>query len=390
MERDTLKKTAQMIKHMDKILFVLTAALFVFGLVMVLSASNVTAYMNGKSFYGYFFKQGIFLVVSFLLCSVMIRFNTKAYGMFSSLLLIAITVILFLLLVYGKVTNDAKSWFPIGPFMFQPSEFAKIIIIVWMARFYEVYEKHLDNVFVAALPLCVGALPAALIFFQNDYGTALIYTVIVLFVFFLVPITLIRKIKIVFFGSLIILAILGTLQLCGFELIHARQKERLSSFGNPCEKLLDEGNQVCNGYIAINNGGLTGVGLGNSTQKYLYLPEPYTDFIFAIVVEELGLVTGVILILCYIVVLSRIYFIGKKSYTNRGAMICYGIFFYLFLHISINLLGILGLIPITGIPLPFISYGGSFTLCLMAALTFVQRVKIETGIRNENPKKRKK
>ena len=119
--------------------------------------------------------------------------------------------------------------------------------------------------------------------------------------------------------------------------------------------------------------------MGNSTQKYLYLPEPYTDFIFAIVVEELGVLTGIGLILAYIFILYRILLIGRNSLTNRGATMCYGVAIYLFLHIAVNLLGIFGLIPMTGVPLPFMSYGGSFTICLIAALTIVQRVSVENG-----------
>ena len=119
--------------------------------------------------------------------------------------------------------------------------------------------------------------------------------------------------------------------------------------------------------------------MGNSTQKYLYLPEPYTDFIFAIVVEELGVLTGIGLILAYIFILYRILLIGRNSLTNRGATMCYGVAIYLFLHIAVNLLGIFGLIPMTGVPLPFMSYGGSFTICLIAPLTIVQRVSVENG-----------
>ena len=170
-----------------------------------------------------------------------------------------------------------------------------------------------------------------------------------------------------------------TLIMTGGKILQSRQLERFN-FTNPCDRLLDTGNQVCNGYIAINNGGLTGVGLGNSTQKYLYLPEPYTDFIFVVIVEELGLVTGIIIILAYIYLLYRILKIGRESYDNTGALICYGVAVYIFLHIAVNLLGLFGLMPMTGVPLPFMSYGGSFTLCLMVALCLVQRVAIETKL----------
>ena len=117
-----------------------------------------------------------------------------------------------------------------------------------------------------------------------------------------------------------LLIIAGVAIISGKGVLKERQFERFD-FRNPCEKILSTGNQVCNCYIAINNGGLTGVGLGNSTQKYLYLPEPYTDFIFAIIVEELGLVTGIGIILMYIFILFRILLIGRQSPNNRGAIL---------------------------------------------------------------------
>ena len=147
--------------------------------------------------------------------------------------------------------------------------------------------------------------------------------------------------------------------------------------------MLDTGSQVCNGYIAINNGGLTGVGLGNSTQKYLYLPEPYTDFIYAIIVEELGVIVGIIILLLYMVLLYRILMIGRKSFTTRGALICYGVAGYIFIHIAVNLTGMFGLFILTGVPLPFMSYGGSFTWSLLGALTLVQRVNIENRLEEQ-------
>ena len=130
---------------------------------------------------------------------------------------------------------------------------------------------------------------------------------------------------------------------------------------------------------AFNNGGLLGKGLGNSTQKYLYLPDSHTDFIFPIVVEELGLLFGLFILLLYLFLLARILIVGRYATNNRNAIMCYGVAFYIFLHIIINLMGVMGMMPMTGVPLPFLSYGGSFTLCLVVALTIVQRVAIENN-----------
>lgn len=376
------QKEKKIFRYLDIPLLLSTLLLFIIGLIMVFSSSNVTAYMShAVSPYNYFIKQGIFLFVGFILFLIMIRFNTKFYGMVSWVLLTLITASLVILLIYGKATNNAISWFDFGPFSFQPSEFIKVIFIVWMARFYEVNEKKLNTYGTSLFPPAVACGIALLIMLQPDLGTAIIFSVIVFCLFISSTVSVEVKTK-TLFGCLGLVVAVGLfIASTGNSPLRERQATRFD-FKNPCSKLLNTGSQVCNGYIAINNGGLTGVGLGNSTQKYLYLPEPYTDFIFAIIVEELGAISGIGIILLYMFVLYRILIIGKRSYTNRGALMCYGIAIYIFCHIAINLLGLFGLMPLTGVPLPFMSYGGSFTICLIAALTIVQRVSIENKMRD--------
>ena len=377
-----MTKFKDIVKNLDKPLFLISLILFVLGLIMIFSASNVTSYMNGGSPYEYFIRQGLFLLVSFILCIFIIKFNTKFYGIISNLLLIAIVLIMILLLVYGSATNNAVSWFYVGSFGIQPSEFIKIVMIVFMARFYEVHEKRLNNWIIAVIPLLIGIIITFLIMIQPDLGTAIIFALLTGIIFLSSPVT--KRIKANIILLLVGMVIVGVLAIImtGGSILQERQIERFN-FTRPCDRLLDTGNQVCNGYIAINNGGLTGIGLGNSTQKYLYLPEPYTDFIYAVIIEELGLIVGIIIILAYIYLLYGILKIGRESYTNRGALICYGVAVYIFLHIAVNLMGLFGLMPMTGVPLPFMSYGGSFTLCLMVALTLVQRVNIETKLRDK-------
>lgn len=383
-------------KYLDKPLLIISIILFVVGLIMVFSSSNVTAYMtHAASPYNYFIKQGAFLLVGLIFSLIMIKFNTKLYGILSWTLFLGVGVSLFVLLFIGKTKNQAISWYDLGLFSFQPSEFIKVISIIWMAEYYEKNKDNLSSYWVSLFPLFACGIIAILIFVQPDLGTTIIYLVIVFAIFLAEPVPKSIKTKLIFGGvGAIVLATFALLS-SGKQLILERQLERLN-FTRPCDRLLDTGNQVCNGYIAINNGGLTGKGLGNSTQKYLYLPEPYTDFIFTITVEELGSAIGVLIIILYMVVLYRILAIGRKSYTNRGSTICYGVAVYIFCHIAVNLMGIFGLIPMTGVPLPFMSYGGSFTICLIAALTAVQRVSVETGIRDQvktenrlkNPKKK--
>ena len=381
-----MKKT---FKYLDKPLLIVTIILFLIGLVMVFSASNVTAYMSyAVSPYNYFIKQGLFLVAGVIVFFMMIKMSTKTYGVLSWGLLLISIASLVVLLIIGTAKNRAVSWFDLGPISIQPSEFVKVITIVFLAYYYDRNKSKLKCWGKSLFPIGVCAIVAGLIFIQPDLGTTIIYTAIVAAIFLAVPIVPEIKYKTVFacFGivGFAALSIFGA----GKGVLLERQMERFN-YKRPCDRILDDGNQVCNCYIAINNGGLTGVGLGNSTQKYLYLPEPYTDFIFAIIVEELGVVTGVLIILMYMFVLYRILLIGRKSPNNMGAVICYGVAIYIFLHIAINLMGIMGMMPMTGVPLPFMSYGGSFTICLIAALTMVQRVSVESGRTRERELKGK-
>ena len=371
-------------RHIDKTLLITTTILFVLGLIMVFSASNVTAYMSrATSPYHYFINQLIFIVVGAVISFILINgFNTKSIGKLSFLgILISVGALVYLL-VSNKVRaiNNANSWIEIGIFNFQPSELIKILTIFWLAYYYDKHEKGLNKWGTVLVPiaLCIGIF--VLIAMQPDLGTAGIYAIIVAVMFFSIPLSKeIRGKLYLLAGIFIALMFMFVTSGAATKILNTRQSSRLTSYKKPCDDLLSTGNQVCNGYIAINSGGIDGVGLGKSTQKYLYLPEPYTDFIYDIIIEELGLIWGIIILLLYMVVLYKILAIGRASTNNRNALICYGVAIYIFIHIVINLAGVLGLMPLTGVPLPFMSYGGSFTLCLIIALSMVQRVSIETA-----------
>ncbi len=371
---------SKIFKNLDKPLLFVSLLLFVIGLIMVFSASNVTAYMaNLASPYIYFIKQAIFLGIGAVLFCIMIRVSSKGYGRLSYLLLGLVLLSQILLPFFGVLRNNSRSWFDFGLVSYQPSEFMKVVTIIWLAYYYDKNKNKLNKYTKVFFPIAICLISAVLMFFEPDLGTMLIYGTIVGVIFLAQPITNKIKVQTVFLGLAAIVIGVIILVGTGHGILIDRQKERLTA-ENPCDNLLTTGNQICNGYIAINNGGLTGVGLGNSTQKYLYLPEPYTDFIFCIIIEELGLISGLAIIFMYIFILWRILYIGRKSATNTGASICYGVAFYIFVHIAVNLLGLFGLIPMTGVPLPFMSYGGSFTICLIAALTAVQRVNVENRL----------
>ena len=367
-----------MLKKLDKWLVISTIFLLIIGLIMIFSASNVTSYMKyAKSPYYYFLRQLIFLIPSLIISFFILKIDTKKYHYFSFLLMLIIMGLLGAVLVYGKMTNKARSWFNLfGKITLQPSEFAKIITIIWFSCYFSI-KKNCQELKKVMFPLTLSFGVALLIALQPDLGTTILYVGIVFMMFIILPIK--KKIKKNSLFTLIGIVMVALLLLLnnGVKILFDRQIERFE-FLRPCERIYGNGNQVCNGYIAINNGGLFGKGLGNSTQKYLYLPEAYTDFIFAIVVEELGVITSIGILLLMFIVLWRIFLIAKRSVNSRGTILCYGIFWYILLHILINLGGLLGLMPLTGVPLPFLSYGGSYLMCLIASIAIVLRVDLET------------
>ena len=224
--------------------------------------------------------------------------------------------------------------------------------------------------------LFVGCIFPLMVFLQKDLGTAIILFVVFAIMFFASPILRMEKIKTCILG--ITVCIMG-----GFviitktgSLLSETQLERFDFF-DPCSSYESGGYQICNGFIAINEGGLLGVGIGQSKQ-ISYIPESHTDSVFAIISEEYGFIRSTFIFIAYILILGRILSLASKASTLRGKYICLGVSVYIFLHILINLGGLFGIMPLTGVPLPFLSYGGSFTLSLIISLSMVQRIYIET------------
>lgn len=365
---------------LDKPLLITTIIFFIFGLIMIFSASSMESFMRyNYSPYHYFIRQALFLIVGLFVFLFILIFPTKNYKKISGFMLFIIFLSLVGLLIYGYTANSAVSWYKIGPIAVQPSEFAKIVIILYLATYYEKNKESLNNEWNIIKPILFVIIIAALVAIQPDMGTATIILLMSIIIFYGVPIekkyrSIFNKI---FLGGIIIVALV--LITTGGKFLQDYQLERFN-FIDPCERYQeDSGYQLCNSFIAFKNGGIKGQGLGASTQKYLYLPESYTDFIFPIIVEEWGLVVGIFILFMYLFLLFRIIKIARRATCLRNSLICYGVFTYLLLHIMINLMGVMGIIPLTGVPLPFLSYGGSYAICLMVALGLVQRVSIETN-----------
>lgn len=374
----------KLLSKIDIPLFLMMILYSILGLVMILSASSVSAVLryNVSSYY-FFIRQIIFVVFSFIVgIYIALNIKTSRYKLFVPILVVGILAALIGLFFYGMITNNAQSWYKLGFFNLQPAEFAKSVLILYMAVFYgRSVKKKNNNLYYNLIPLAVAGVIFVLVAMQPDLGGALIIGGIAFLTFLTVPFD--KKNQLKLFKVLCIgIVLLGIgLVYSGASILNSRQLSRLQ-FKNPCARYKEEtGYQVCNGFIAIHNGGLFGVGLGNSTQKYLYLPEAHTDFIFPILVEELGAIVGILVLLGYLYILYRILKIAKGAKGNvRNMILCYGTFSLILLHLLVNLMGVLALIPLTGVPIPFLTYGGSFTINLILMLFVVQRVAYENKL----------
>ncbi len=373
----------KILKRIDKPLLIISIILFTIGLITIYSASNVTAYMlNEADPSRYFMKEAGFLLGGLLLCLAAIHIPTKKYGPLSWLATFGITALIIVISLLGKVINGMSAWINYNGLGIQPSEFVKIAIIPLIATYYDKNYKYRKDFKTMMTPMFVAMAVAGSIIFQGDFGTAIIFIGLCALMFFVSPVSNTIKLRILGIG-IIFASLLFILISAGGGGIIPKEKLERFNYHDPCSRYITTGNQLCNSYIAINGGGLTGKGLGNSTQKYLYLPEAHTDFIFAIFVEEIGIIGAAVLMILYFTLLLRIIVIGKKANTIARRLMCYGAAFYIFMHITVNLTGVLGILPMTGVPLPFMSYGGSICVCTLVALTIVLRISYENNTKKE-------
>lgn len=381
--KQLIKHIFKNFRYMDMKLLIATAVIIIFGLFNIVTASSREAISIEAPLYYYFFKHAEMLLIGLLLGFIILNVDTKHYKPIVLVLYVVICGLLFYTTFFGTSNRGARNWIKIGPITFQPSEFVKPVIITFVAllfeRFYKFFRtRNINHYNKIATIFFVVFVPSAFIFLQKDLGTMLIIMIIFAFMFITSPILKKEKFKSIVF--VLVFGVLGCLlisKITGKNLLSEAQLDRFN-YINPCKNYETSGYQICNGFIAINDGGLWGLGIGKSKQKYSYIPEPHTDSIFAIIAEEDGLIVCVVIILVYAYILWRILDISSNASTIRGRYICLGVATYLFAHIFINLGGLFGLIPLTGVPLPFLSYGGSFLISAVCSLCLVQRICIES------------
>lgn len=360
-------------KHFDFTLMIAPILLAGFGVVMVYSASMVVAVVDGFNSNYYLIRQSIFFIVALIGFVVISFLPYQMYQRLMKIIIMSCIVLLVAVLFFGDTVNNARSWFRFGPFSLQPAEVAKLGLIIYLSAIYSKKQAYLDQFSKGVLPpLIITAVVLGLIVGQPDIGTASIIFLMACSVIFASGIKW-RHLFLLVFTGLILLA---------FAIPNMVTEERLSRFTGAYQPFNSpdlNGYQLIQSYVAIGNGGLTGEGLGQSVQKLGFLVEGHTDFIMAIIAEELGFVGVAIVLGLLAAIVLRGFYISRQCQDSFGSLLALGIASMVGIQTFINLGAISGILPITGVPLPFISYGGSSLLFMMIAMGILNNIAMQVN-----------
>lgn len=376
-----IKKIFRKLKKFDYYVLIPVILLSLIGIVMVYSSSSyLAAEMNNLQYY--FRRQIAYVTIGIGALFVIAVMNhqiirkTWLIGIFY-LLTVAL---LILVLIVGDEINGARAWLNLGFFQVQPAEIAKISIIMLLADYYSrnaVKASH-DFMKTTIKPAAALFVVLGLIFVQPDVGSASIIALTSFVIILASGISWKKSLSMLAGAGGLFVALFWIIKTFGesLPLIQPYQLERFKAFFDPFSLSETAGHQLVNSYYALSRGGLTGVGLGNSVQKSGYLPEPHTDFIVAITAEELGLIITLIIITLFFALIVRIYIIAIRAKDTYNSLICLGVASLFFIQASVNLAGVVGLLPITGVTFPFISFGGSSVIMSLAAVGLVLNVSL--------------
>lgn len=358
----------KLFKHYDYSIIVAMALLIAFGLVMIYSSSMAVTIMKfdpPRPSHYFFMKQLQWLAVGAIAFLTAMILPYKIYERFMKVILLVSLLLLVLVLMTGSVYNYSQRWISIGGFTLQPSELAKLGLIIYLAAIFSRKQRYIEDFRRAVLPpLIIIVVVFFLVAKQPDLGTA----VIILGVSGVMIVCSGMKAKHLYSLIGLCIVFVSIIVLALPYILSEEQFSRITGAYDPFSDPKDSGHQLIQSYVAIASGGIFGRGLGNSIQKYGFLPEPYTDFIMAIVIEELG-VFGTFFVLGLIgFIVFKGFMIGIRCKDTFGSLLAIGISSLIAIQSFVNLGAISGLLPITGAPLPFISYGGTFLVLLMGAM----------------------
>jgi rod shape determining protein RodA len=352
-------------RHVDVTLLGAILAVAGLGILMVYSASR-----NLGADEAFFLRrQAVFTLIGVGVMAVVATIDYRLFRDFAPVVYAACLLALVLVLSpLGSNRRGAQAWFQMAGFQFQPSEFAKVGLIVSIAAFASVHRGDLDGRRLL-MALAMAGVPMALINLQPDLGTVLVFAAI------LMGTLLVAGARPRHMGILALAGVVAVVAVLQLGVLKEYQKDRLGAFLNPDENTQQSAYNLNQSKIAIANGGITGKGLFEGTQtKLSYVPEQHTDFIFTVVGEELGLVGSAIVLALFALVVWRTWRAAALAKDLSGTVICVGVLSMLVFQIFENVGMTMGIMPITGIPLPFMSYGGSATIASFAAIGLVLNV----------------
>ena len=353
----------QKVKNLDYTLIVSVILLSIISLFVMYSTDGGEILFHTKN---HFIKLAVF----FPLMIIVAFFNIKFWHNFSYIIYFIIILLLIWVSFFGIKSSGSQRWMDVYLFVLQPSELMKIAIIIFLARYYHrVQPDAVNTIKKFIIPFIILIIPILLVLSQPDLGTSVLIALSGIAVIWLAGIN-IKYIVYSFLGLVISFPFV-------ISMLKPYQKLRILTFINPDRDPLGAGYQIIQSKIAVGSGGLTGKGFLKGTQGYLdFLPEKHTDFIFTLFSEEFGFVGSVILLILYAFIIIRILLIGSNSRNYFGKFFCYGFAISIFFYISVNMLMVLGMLPIVGSPLPIMSYGGSSMLSMMIALGIVMSTRI--------------
>ena len=362
---DLSKYTTGMIMECDYWILILTVALVIFGIVMVFSAGYYWTIMKTEPDPFYYLKrQGFFAVVGLVALLFCANFDYHYYRKFTYPIIGASIFFLILVLTpVGTTVNGAARFIYIGPFGITPSEFSKLAVVLFTAGFLANDPMRARKFTQGILPLfAVMALHAGLILMQPNLSTAIVICAIMF------GVMIVGGLRLWYMGLMGGTAFGGAMYILNFVPKEHHWYRRITNFIDPFADAQGEGYQVSQSLIALGNGGVKGLGLGNSISKNLYLPEPQNDFILAIIGEELGYIGVALLLIAYLVLIWRCLLVASKAPDKYGMFIATGVGIMLALQVIINVAVVTASMPATGITLPFISYGGTSLITFMGAM----------------------
>lgn len=359
----------------DSVLFYTVLCLLGIGVVMVYSASAVSANVNFNDSYYFLKRQMVWVILGLAAMIMTMNIDYHVWQKFAKPIMIVTIILLVLVLIpgAGKVVNGARRWLGAGSIYLQPSEIAKLSMVLFMAYNLTKYQEKMKSFVKGVLPqIFLLLIIFGLILKEPDLGTALSIAGTVFIMLFA------SGAKVSHLASL---AGVGIVAVTAAVLFEPYRLKRLIAFSDPWSDPLNTGYHIIQSLYAIGSGGLFGVGLGRSREKFLYLPEPHTDFIFSILGEELGLIGTITILTLFFFFAWRGFKIAMSAVDIYGSILAMGITTMILLQALMNIAVVTASMPVTGIPLPFLSFGGSALIFTLAGVGILLNISRQVNLK---------